>query len=118
MENLRYSIIFGTTRPEISEQISLGIIYFNGKDTRVKLSNKKIDLFKRMISAAQQEVVGQSLRGLARKGAITSEEMIGYLHRYSNNLITISGICNVNLPASSANEDWLYRRYVYDSRRS
>lgn len=44
---------------------------------------------------------------------MTSVEMLQYLTRYSNNLISFSPIQSIDKAQTDINEAWLYRNYVY-----
>ena len=50
MENLKYSIIYGVIRPEISEQLSIGIIYVDNGNVSVRYSKKKLDVLQELFS--------------------------------------------------------------------
>ena len=41
---MKYSIIYGVIRPEISEQLSVGIIIVDGDKISVRYSNKKMNV--------------------------------------------------------------------------
>lgn len=118
MNNLKYSIIFGLIRPEISEQISLGIIYVDGDIISVRYSDEKLRLMKSFVSQPEYEVVETSLHALSTDHPIRSINEISYLSRYSNNLIGFSELKDIKLEATEKNKDWLFNNYIALSPQS
>lgn len=112
MNNLRYSLIFGLIRPEISEQISLGIIYVDGDNISVRYSEEKLRLMKSFVSLPEYEIIETALRAISTDHPIRSVNEISYLSRYSNNLIGFSELKDVKLEATEKNKDWLFHNYV------
>lgn len=112
MNKLQYSIIFGEIRPEISERLSLGIIVLDGEKASVRYSRKKMRVLKSLYSAKEYEFVGKVLRSLAKQNVIDSENIINYLSRYSNNLLSISKLQGIELEATEKSKKWLYETYV------
>lgn len=113
MANLKYSIIYGVIRPEISEQISLGLILVDGDKIKVRCSEQKLEVLQTLYSKNEYEFVRKVLNTLVTENVIQSTDVINYLTRYSNNLIAVSSLQDIELEASKENQDWLYRNYVY-----
>ena len=113
MNKLRYSIIYGMLRPEINEQISLGLIIFDGETVTVRYSEEKLKAMRGLFSDVKCDYIGKVVRSMARKKTITSPEEVSYLNRYSNNLIGFSELQTVDLAPTKSSKDWLYRQYVY-----
>lgn len=118
MNNLKYSIIFGLIRPEISEQISLGIIYVEGEKITVRYSEKKLQVMKAFVNQASYEALKTVLRAMATDHPISSVGEISYLSRYSNNLIGFSALKDIKLEATAENKEWLFRNYVSPETQS
>lgn len=116
-KKMKYSIIYGVIRSEISEQISLGIIFVGDEGIRIRYSEKKLNVLKQLYSANEYHFVEKVIKSFGNNPAVNSENAINYLARYSNNLIKISQPQNIDLPSSPTNEEWLYRNYVYDGAR-
>lgn len=113
MSKLRYSVIFGEIRPEISERISLGIIIYDGRQFKVRYSEKKLKLLKSLFTEKEYAFVSKMIRTLSKNELISSESVINYLSRYSNNLVSVSKLQSIDVEASEKNIDWLYNNYVY-----
>ena len=113
MSNLKYSIIYAVIRPEISEQLSVGVIIVDGNQVDVRYSHKKLNVLQGLFSEKEHEFVSRVVRSLKRNKRIDSVEAIDYLTRYSNNLITISPLQSIDIKSTERNKNWLYRNYVY-----
>ena len=109
---MKYSNIYGVIRPEIAEQLSVGIIIVDGDEISVRYSTKKMNVMKALYTDREYKFFGKVLRSLAKEG-IQSTDAINYLTRYSNNLIAVSKLQTINLEPTKENKDWLYRNYVY-----
>lgn len=118
MNNLKYSIIFGLIRPEISEQISLGIIYVEGEKITVRYSEKKLQVMKSFVSQASYEALRTVLHAITTDHPISSVREISYLSRYSNNLIGFSELKDIKLEATAESKEWLFRNYVSTETQS
>ena len=116
MENLQYSIIYGVIRPEISEQVSLGILIVSADGVRVRFSQKKLSALRPLYSDNEYVFVGKFLRSLAKGEKNITTDNIDYLSRYSNNLIALSQLQTIDLKPSKSSEDWLYKNYVYSGK--
>lgn len=115
---MKYSIIYAVLRPEISEQISVGMIYVDGETIDVKYSKQKISALKGLFSENQQKFLSKVVSSIKRNGTIKNIKDINYLTRYSNNLLTVSPLQSVDLKPTDKNKDLLYRNYVYNSTRN
>ncbi len=110
---LKYSIIYGVIRPEISEQLSIGIVYVEDNAVSVRYSKKKLDLLKSLFSVQEYDFVRKMLYSLGRNATFKSADTINYLARYSNNLIALSQLQPIDIAPTEESKDWLYRNYVY-----
>ncbi len=115
MNKLKYSIIYAAIRPEISEQISLGLILVNNGRVKIRYSAKKLRALKGFYSANEYKFLSKAVRSL--KEPIRTEEEINYMTRYSNNMLTVSRLQSIDLDSSNSNEDWLFRNYVYSGQK-
>ena len=114
MDYIEYSIIYGVIRQEISERISLGLIYVEGDKVSVRYSQEKIDVLRMLFSKAEVDVIEQILKSMVTDHTVNSIDTVNYLTRYSNNLITVSPLQRIELNASETNQDWLFQNYVYN----
>ena len=110
--NLRYSIIYADIRPEINERLSLGVLTIDKDKIRVKHSEKKLGILKQLYSPKEYKAVASIVRNELRQ--LASVEILSYLTRYSNNLISFSPIQSIDKTQTNINDDWLYKAYVYN----
>jgi len=110
---MKYSIIYGVIRPEIAEQLSVGIIIVDGDEISVRYSTKKMNVMKALYTESEYKFFGKVLRSLSKSGSIQSTDAINYLTRYSNNLIAVSKLQTINLEPTQKNKEWLYKNYVH-----
>lgn len=117
MNNLKYSIIYAVIRSEISEQLSVGLIIVDGDTLEVRYSQKKLNALKALYSEKEYRFVSRVITSLKRNQSINSVEAVNYLTRYSNNLIAVSPLQNIDVTSTEQNKEWLFKNYVYDSSR-
>ena len=117
MNNLRYSIIYAVIRPEISEQVSVGVIMVAGEKVNVRVSRQKLNALQALFPEAEYKFVSRVVRQMQRKGEVKSVNTINYLSRYSNNLIAFSPLQSVDVEPTEKSMDWLFRNYVYNPKR-
>ena len=115
MNSLRYSIIYAVIRPEISEQLSVGLIIVDNQGIEVRYSQKKLSLLQGIFSEKESKFISRVINSLQRNKSLNSVDAINYLTRYSNNLITVSPLQTIEIEASEQSKNWLFRNYVYDS---
>lgn len=112
---MKYSIIYASIRPDITERLSIGIVIFGKERVKVKYSDKKIRLLKLLFTDARYKAISKTVKLM--DGRIKSEGDIDYLSRYSNNFITVSNLRKIDLEPTKQNERWLYAHYVYKKQR-
>ena len=113
MNTLEYSIVYAMIRPEISERVSVGIIFCQGGQLEMKYSTAKLGVVKQLLSAAEYGYLRRALTTLSAKNAQESVQSIDYLNRYSNNILTVSGLRKVKVDSPRISKDRLYKMYVY-----
>jgi len=113
MSNLKYSIIYAVIRPEISEQLSVGLIIIDGDTMDVRYSKKKLDILKSLYTDKEYKFVSRVVSSLKNNSAVNSIDKIDYISRYSNNLVTFSPLQTIDI----ASKDWLFSNYVYAGER-
>ena len=114
MNRLRYSIIYAVIRPEISEQLSVGLIIVDNQGIEVRHSQKKLSLLQGVFSEKEFKFVSKVINSLHKNQSVNSVEAVNYLTRYSNNLIAVSPLQTIDIEASEQSKNWLFRNYVYD----
>ena len=114
MNSLRYSIIYAVIRPEISEQLSVGIIIVDNQGIEVRYSQKKLSLLQSFFSEKESKFISKVINSLQRNNSVNSVEAVNYLTRYSNNLISVSPLQTIDIEPSEQSKNWLFRNYVYD----
>lgn len=112
---MKYSIIYASIRPDISERLSIGLALFGKEGVKVKYSDKKMQLLKIIFTKAQYKAILKTVKLMNSR--IKSEEDIDYLSRYSNNFITVSNVRRIDLEPTKRNEEWLYGHYVYKRQK-
>ena len=113
MNTLEYSIVYAMIRPEISERVSVGIIFCQDGQLEMKYSNAKLEVVKQLLSEAEYNYLRRALTTLSSKNALESVSSIDYLNRYSNNILTVSGLRKVKVDSPRISKDRLYKMYVY-----
>ena len=114
MNSLRYSIIYALIRPEISEQLSVGLIIVDNQGIEVRYSQKKLSLLQGIFSEKEYRFISKVINSFQRNQSVNSVEAVNYLTRYSNNLISVSPLQTIDIEASEQSKNWLFRNYVYD----
>jgi hypothetical protein len=109
---LRYSIIYVVIRPEIAERISVGLIFVDGDKVDIRYSQKKIDALRNLIPQKEYEFVSRVVCSMPVNGSVNSVEAINYLTRYSNNLIAVSQLQNIDITSSEQNKTLLFKNYI------
>ena len=113
MNTLEYSIVYAMIRPEISERVSVGIIFCQDGQLEMKYSKAKLEVVKKLLSEAEYNYLRRALLTLSSKNALETVSSIDYLNRYSNNILTVSGLRKVKVDSPRISKDRLYTMYVY-----
>ena len=116
MNALEYSIVYAMIRPEISERVSVGIIFCQGGQLEMKYSNAKLEVVKKLLSETEYNYLRRALTTLSSRNALESVPSIDYLKRYSNNILTVSGLRKVKVDSPLISKDRLYKMYVYKGK--
>lgn len=115
MENkIRYSIVYAVIRPEIAEQISIGMLNISDNVISFKYSRNKLKLLKSIYSQKEYAFYSKVIRSMKSK-TIESVNDVLYLIRYSNNMLAMSDVKEVDLPPTDDSLRKLYELYVYRS---
>ena len=109
----QYSIVYGLLNLELTERLSVGILYVNNGEIKFKYSQRKMDALKLLMNSAEHHFLSRVIKNLENSTQKESPERINYLSRYSNNLIQFSPLTTINLEPTPQNYKWLYETYVY-----
>jgi hypothetical protein len=112
MNNLKYSIIYAVIRPEITERISVGLIFVDGDKVDIRYSQQKLDALRGLFPQKEYEFVSQVVSSMPTSGKINSVKDINYLTRYSNNLITVSPLQSIDIEPTEQSKVLLFQNYI------
>ena len=115
LDNMKYSIIYAVIRPEISERVSLGLIFVDGDKVDVRYSQQKLEAVRGLFPPKEYEFLSEVVRSMPTDGSISTVEGINYLTRYSNNLIAVSPLQSIDIAATEQSKDSLFRNYIYEA---
>lgn len=133
--SIQYSIISALIRPEIKEKISVGIIVFDNKTTKLRYSNDKLKIAKELLSENSYKLLREVLRNIEynvqisqpeywiKKGLalplenndspqVFSSEYVSYLSKYSNNSISFSEPKAIEMDSAVESITMLFEKYV------
>ena len=109
----QYSIVYGLLNLELTERLSVGILYVSDGKIKFKYSQKKMDALKLLMNKAEHSFLSRVIKNLENSTQKESPDRINYLARYSNNLIQFSPLTTIDLEPTPKNYKWLYETYVY-----
>lgn len=116
MSKLRYSIIYAVIRPEISEQISVGLIFVDGDKVEMRYSSEKLKALQGLFPEESYNFISRVVRSMGKKHSEYTVDTIDYLTRYSNNMISLSPLQSIDVLPTEQNKAKLYRNYVFGDR--
>ena len=100
-------------RPEISEQVSVGIIFSQNGRIDFRYSNVKLKAVRLLVSEEKYNYLRRMLVSWSSRNPFDSVAIIDYLNRYSNNILTVSEIRKVKMGTDRLTMEGLYKMYVY-----
>lgn len=125
-----FSILSASIRPEIQEQIAIGLMLVGSDRVYFRYSKNKIAVVKELLPAHALKYLKDTLKQISSatcdenekfKGLFGATETIGksfsfsyleYLSRYSNNLLSFSSPKTIELAANDALFEALFKKYV------
>ena len=117
MSNLKYSIIYAVIRPEISEQVSVGLIIVDGEQVDVRYSRQKLNALQGLFPEKECRFLSRVVSQMGRGKRVNTIVDVNYLTRYSNNLLAFSPLQTIDVAPTEQSKDWLFRNYVYEGMR-
>lgn len=112
MNQFKYSIIFAVIRPEISEQLSVGLCIIDNDKVDVRYSQKKLQALKNLFTDQQYNFLVSVVETMQSTGNLKTVEDINYLSRYSNNLIAFSPLRTIEVAPTEHSKQQLFKNYV------
>ncbi|MBP5369027.1 MAG: hypothetical protein J6Z01_11300 [Bacteroidales bacterium] len=113
----QYSIVYGLLNLELTERLSVGILYVDNGKIEFKYSKKKMDALKLLMNRPEHSFLTRVIKNMENSTKKDSPERINYLSRYSNNLIQFSPLTTIDLEPTPKNYKWLYETYVYKKQK-
>jgi hypothetical protein len=129
-----YSILSILIRPEINENISVGVLLFEKDEVVFNYSANKLKIAKELLTANSYKTIKDFLKTLEsnvnkstnsysyRKGIKIfrdnsflnpfTPEYIGYLSRYSNNLVSFTKPRAINIEVNQDSFNYIFYKYV------
>lgn len=112
MNSFKYSIIYAVIRPEISERISVGLIFVDGNQVDVRYSQQKLNALQGLFPKEEYDFVTRVVTAMPTNGSVDSVEAINYLTRYSNNLIAVSPLQSIDIAPTEQSKSRLFHNYI------
>ena len=109
---MKYSIIYAVIRPEIAERVSLGLIFVDGDKVDIRYSKQKLEAVRGLFSQKEFDFLSQVVSSMPTDNNINSIEAIDYLTRYSNNLIAVSPLQNIDISPTEQSKVRLFKNYI------
>lgn len=110
-----YSIIYAVIRPEITERVSLWLIFVDGDRVDIRYSQQKQDAVRNLFSPKKYEFLSKVVSSMPMDNNINSIEAINYLTRYSNNLIAVSPLQEINIAPTEQSKISLFKNYIHEA---
>jgi hypothetical protein len=125
-----FSIISASIRPEIQEQVAVGLLLVGVDAVHFRFSKNKLSVVKELISQQANKYLKESLKQIASAAQLENAKFLGlfadsetigktfslsyleYLSRYSNNLLSFSSPKTIELQANEELFKSLFKKYV------
>lgn len=133
--NTFYSIIYATIRPDISEKISIGLIFVSDERVYYKSSKNKVNLLKHLLPAGPLKSIKEGLTNINTKFGkhqtiantpnklslgekVNHKEFslsyLDYLSNYNNSLLTFSKPALIDIELSEQTFKTFFKKFVDD----
>lgn len=126
-----FSIIYLPFKPDLQEKISVGLVMSNNQQTIFKVSDKKLQLVKNLISNHKYNLIKTYFNNIIDevkpklndikldidfkfKNDWLNESYFSYLNRYSNNLVVYSEPRKIELDVTADNFKSIFEKLVFD----
>lgn len=123
-----YSILYINLNTTLNERVSIGVLLSNGENNKFKHSSEKLLAVKGLMEPERYNLIKSYLKSLENtinviedapigitslKREWVTESYIGYLSKYSNNLIQFSEPKYIDIEFSFENFKRVFEKYVY-----
>ena len=115
---MKYSIVYAVIRPEIKEKLACGIIMMDGEKAEFRYSDKKLRALKELYGEKEYGFFETIMENMRSEAATLAPQSIDYLNRYSNNLMAVSPLQNIDIPYNADSADWIFTQYIDRSKRT
>ncbi len=135
--NTFYSIISATINPLTNENITLGLLLSDGKNSLYSFSANRLSLVKGLVSKYQYWFIRDYLKSFQtiieksdkkartqmeleelKEALVVSEPYINYMSTYGQNVITVSSPEGIDIDVSQGNFRKLFMKYVDKQEQS
>ena len=125
-----YSILFAPIRPNLSEQLSIGLMLKGEQGSFFALSSNKLSVVKNLLPEPAFKLLKTSLKNITEEfdahnnssdtlfadnnvfEKLFSEQYLNYMSDYNNNLITFTPATSIKLPNSKETFEALFKKFV------
>jgi hypothetical protein len=125
-----FSILSASIRPEIQEQIAIGLLLVGSNSVYFETSKTKLEISSKLISPQALRFLKDTVRQIFQATNIENRKLkdsfpeinniakpfslgyLNYLSCYSNNILTFSSPKTIELPADDALFQMLFKKYV------
>ena len=108
---LKYSLVFVETNPLAKERICVAVVFIDGDEIEVRYSDKKLKAIHLLLNDKEACFLENVVKELDK--AISSVDVLNYMIRYSNNLLTFSKIENLcGVEPNVENKEMVYYNYI------
>lgn len=125
-----FSILSVSIRPDIQEQVTIGLLLVGNDSVHFRFSKNKLSIVRELLSQQANKYLKDTLKQISTaalkeneklKGLYSGQETISksysvgyleYLSRYSNNLVTFSSPKVIELESSDGLYETLFKKYI------
>ena len=112
-----YSIISAQIRPEINENLTIGLILIGDKGSHSTISMNKIEVIKKLLSFDRFYGLWDIVLGITKMKdeqvkTVFTFDQLSALHKTDNNIITYSEPAYIDIEATEENFKKMYCKYV------
>ena len=94
----------------------MALITIENNKVHIRYSRKKLKVLKLLYPKEDYKFISSVIRLMSKNDSVQSIEDVNYLSRYSNNLMSMSKLKDVDVPPTQKNKDWLFKNYIYSCK--
>ncbi len=126
-----YSIVSATINPISGDSISLGLMLFDGKNSRYSFSGNRLSFVKNLVDPDQFKFIKDYLRSFdtiigrfeinsglqmeldgMKEKLVVSEQYVTYMSIYGQNVVKVSSPVSIDLPVNESNFRKLFVKFI------